>query len=358
MLRVGSWPGYGADHNAFIRIFLDALAAAGCAITSLDTVEDIGRQRDLDVILLHWAERVFWESPDRLTLLRKSWRLPGLLDRRAPGTRVVWLVHNLEPHDMRPLQRLVWGPYTRRLARRVDAILTLSPGTLAPVRATFAALVGKPAIFAWHPAYPDVASDGIVRAARRQTHGWIGSERVLGYCGQIRHYKGVDQLAEAFLAAGDPNLRLLIAGKPYRADALVAQLEAAAARDPRIRLDLRDLPDAAFRDAIGCCDVIVAPFRQYLHSGSLIYALSADRPVLTPATPFAESLRDALGPGWVRTYAGALTAEVLKAGALPPPAGRPPMEAFAPEVVGARIAAWMRGLCASPTTIAASRGRG
>jgi glycosyltransferase involved in cell wall biosynthesis len=298
--------------------------------------------------LLHWAERVFWESPDRRTLLRKAGRLPGLLDGRAPGTRVVWLVHNLEPHDMRPLQRLIWKPYTRRLARRVDAVLTLSPGTLTPVCAAYPALAGKPASFAWHPAYPDAALDAVARAVLRRSRGWTGAERVLGYCGQIRPYKGVDQLAEAFLAAPDPDLRLLIAGKPYRADALVARLEAAAARDPRIRLDLRDLPDAAFRDALGCCDVIVAPFRRYLHSGSLIHALSADRPVLTPATPFAESLRDALGSGWVRLYTGTLTADTLQAGAGTPPTGRPPMSAFAPEAVGAGVAAWLHGLCATP----------
>ena len=345
-LRIGSWPGYGASRNAFVRVFLDALAAAGCAITSLDTVEDIGRHRDLDIVLLHWAERAFWESPDRRTLLRKTWQLPSVLDGRSPRTRVVWLVHNLEPHDMRPLQRLLWGPYTRRLARRVDAVLTLSPGTLPLVLAAYPALADKPATFAWHPTYPDTAIDTDTRAALRRAFGWPGTERVLGYCGQIRPYKGIDQLVEAFVETSDPDLRLLIAGKPYRAGALVTRLEAAAARDPRIWLDLRDLPDAALRDALGCCDVIVAPFRRYLHSGSLIHALSADRPVLTPATPFAESLRDALGPGWVRLYAGMLTSEILLAGALPPPTGRPSMAAFTPEAVGAQVTTWLHDICA------------
>ena len=347
-LRIGSWPGYGAGNNTFVRVFLDALATAGCSITSLNTVEDIGRHQNLDIVLLHWAERVFWELPDRLTLLRKTWQLPTLLEGRAPGTHVVWLVHNLEPHDMRPLQRLIWKPYTRRLARRVDAVLTFSPGTLAPVRAAYPALAGKPATFAWHPAYPDAALDVDARAVLRRSCGWTGTERVFGYCGQIRPYKGIDQLTEAFLTTPNPDLRLLIAGKPHRADALVSRLKAAAARDPRIRLDLRDLPHGAFRDALGCCDVIVAPFRHYLHSGSLIHALSADRPVITPSTPFSESLRDTLGPEWVRLYTGALTANILQAGAGPPPTGRPPMSAFAPEAVGVGVAAWLHGLCAAP----------
>ena len=50
---------------------------------------------------------------------------------------------------------------------------------------------------------------------------------------------------------------------------------------------------------------MVAPFRRYLHSGSIVHALSAGRPVLTPATPFATSLAAELGrPDWLQTYAG------------------------------------------------------
>jgi beta-1,4-mannosyltransferase len=345
-LRVGSWPGYGADHNPFVRVLLDALAAAGCAITSLDTVEDIGRHRNLDVILLHWAERVFWESSERLMLLRKTWRLPTLLDRRAPGARVVWLVHNIEPHDMRPLQRLVWPFYTRRLVGQVDAVLTLSPGTLAPVLAAYPGLAGKPAAFVRHPAYPDAALGPDARAALRRARGWSEAERVLGCCGQIRDYKGLDQLAAAFLETDDPRLRLLIAGRPHRADALVTRLQAAAS-DPRVTLELGDLSDTAFREALACCDVVVAPFRRYLHSGSLVHALSADRPVLTPATPFSESLRDELGPDWVRLYTGTLTAGILGEAAAVRPAAPAPMAAFTPEAVGTELADWLRRLAGS-----------
>ena len=54
---------------------------------------------------------------------------------------------------------------------------------------------------------------------------------------------------------------------------------------------------------------MVAPFRHYLHSGSIVHALSAGRPVLTPATPFALSLAAELGrPDWLQTYAGPLDA--------------------------------------------------
>jgi beta-1,4-mannosyltransferase len=257
---------------------------------------------------------------------------------------VVWLVHNLEPHDMRPLQRLIWPFYTRRLVGQVDAVLTLSPGTLAPVLAAYPGLAGKPAAFVWHPAYPDAALGPDARAALRRARGWSEAERVLGCCGQIRDYKGVDQLAEAFLGTDDPSLRLLIAGRPHRADALVTRLRTAAARDPRVTLEFGDLSDTAFRDALACCDVVVAPFRRYLHSGSLVHALSADRPVLTPATPFSESLRDELGPDWVRTYAGPLTPGILGEAAAVHPATPAPMDAFAPEAIGAKLADWLRRL--------------
>ena len=345
LLRVGSWPGpAGAGQNQFIRLFLDGLASAGCTIVALDEVAAIGRRRDLDILILHWPERVFREAPGRIAALRKLRALPRLLDGRAPGTKVVWLAHNLEPHDARPLQRLLWAPFMRALTARVDAVLTLAPGTLAPVLAAFPALGPKPAHAAWHPAYPGAAVSEAERLALRRARGWDEKVRVLGYCGQVRRYKGVDTLLAAFRRTTDPALRLLVAGQPWRAGPLIGDLEAAAAADARIALDLRDLPEADFRAALGSADVVVAPFRRYLHSGSLIHALSAARPVLTPATPFAESLQTALGPDWVRTWRGPLTAARLAAGAAPRPAGAPPMAAFAAAAVGADVAVWLRTL--------------
>ena len=88
---------------------------------------------------------------------------------------------------------------------------------------------------------------------------------------------------------------------------------------------------------------MVAPFRRYLHSGSIVHALSAGRPVLTPATPFATSLAAELGrPDWLQTYAGPLTAGDARAARRPGTALD--LGPLAPAKAAARLRRFLEGL--------------
>lgn len=123
----------------------------------------------------------------------------------------------------------------------------------------------------------------------------------MGYCGQLREYKKIDLAIEAFLRHATSNTHLLIAGKPTDKD-LVARLEYASKQDPRIHLHANDLSLEDFEAALVACDTIIYPSRNYLHSGSLVHALSAGCHLLTPTTPFSQSLLELLGPSCVTTY--------------------------------------------------------
>jgi hypothetical protein len=75
----------------------------------------------------------------------------------------------------------------------------------------------------------------------------------------------------------------------------------------------------------------------------MVYALSAGRPVLTPATPFSESYRALLGADWLRLYQGALTPDLLAA-QLPASEAGPDLAALDGIAVGAKAAAFFRKL--------------
>lgn len=340
-LTIASWPGYGRSHNAFISIFLDGLAANGVTVKSCNRVEDI-LEVEADVLLLHWAEKVFWESSSRWQVLSKMARLIASVGRRRRAAKVVWLVHNTAPHDARTFPRMTWKPFISALGQRVDGFLTLSPGTIDTVRSTIPVMADKPTTHVWHPAYSNAMLTTEARIAARGTLGWGNNDRVLGYCGQIRPYKGVENLVRVFTATGDPDLRLYIAGRPSDSG-LAKRLEEVAASDPRVTLKLMDLSSEKFRTALGVCDVTVAPLKTYLHSGSIIHSLSAARPVLTPATPFANALYDVLDPGWMRLYDGHLTPKALEYYSKVQ-AGLPDLSQFAPKAVGQAAVAFFRSL--------------
>ncbi|WP_157046529.1 glycosyltransferase [Roseovarius sp. 217] len=309
-LRIGSWPGFGDHNNKFMELFLGGLRDADCEIISIETVNDIPTS-GLDVLILHWAEKLFWEARDRWDILARILTLINRLKQIRPKTKVVWLVHNLQPHEPRKFKNLIWPFYIRTLARNIDAALTLSPGTVPVVREHLGALKHKPVAWAWHPAYPRLCQGTHNAGAARSARGWETEHYVFGYCGQIRPYKGVDDLINVFLRSENPSWRLLIAGRASSSE-FEDILEDKAVADPRIRLEFGDMSEVEYEMAILCCDTIVAPFRKYLHSGSLVHAMSVGRQVLTPRTPFSNALAKQVGRDWVALYDGPLSVDALQ----------------------------------------------
>ena len=342
-LTLGSWPGTESDHNRFLQVLLGAIEAEGVRVVSFPESRSI-RLDGLDVLLVHWPDKVFWEASSSREAAGLMTRLLARLAARPRRVKLVWMVHDLAPHDGKWFKRLAWPPYAALLARLADGALTLSEGTRAAVLAAYPALAGKPLEHVWHPAYPGEALAPEARAAARAGLGWADAGRVYGYCGQLRPYKGVEDLLRAFAGLPDAGARLLVAGRPRDAG-FAAALGGLAGEDPRIRLVLEDLSPERFRACLGACDIVVAPFRRYLHSGSIVHALSAGRPVLTPATPFAESLAAALAaPDWVQTYRDPLTPATLAAARLP--ATPLDLAPLAPEAAARRLAGFLQALAA------------
>ena len=63
---------------------------------------------------------------------------------------------------------------------------------------------------------------------------------------------------------------------------------------------------------LGAADLVAIPYDDIMHSGSALLALSFDRPVLVPEAGAMEELQEDVGPDWVYTYNGPLTASTLE----------------------------------------------
>ena len=100
-------------------------------------------------------------------------------------------------------------------------------------------------------------------------------------------------------------------------------------------LRLGYIQETTLTDIIDAADRIVLPFTNYLHSGSLIRALSQGKVTITPEAPFARALRDELGEQWVQLYQGRLTAEHLIISG--EQQGAPDMSAFEPDRVAEEL---------------------
>lgn len=298
-LVVGCWPGRSFAWNSFARIFSDSLEAAGCHVID---VEDPRRlSTTIDVLHIHWPDQLFWGGTPNHRAAYRIWSTLRALRRlRRRGVRIVWMVHNLRPHELDGPRAMLWRWLSGGIARLADGFMTLSPATLPEVRSAFPGLRGKPAAQAWHPAYPRLA--GLRdRASCRAVLGVGPGEVLVAFLGLIRPYKGVDALIAAFRSKAPPQARLLIAGD-CETPSVVEEIRSLVAGDDRITLSFGRLSETAFAEHLVAADAVALPYRRYLHSGSIIHALSYARPVITPAAPFADALADLFGTQWVRTY--------------------------------------------------------
>jgi glycosyltransferase involved in cell wall biosynthesis len=110
------------------------------------------------------------------------------------------------------------------------------------------------------------------------THG----ERVFLFIGQVRGYKGVEELLSVFAALDAPDARLIIAGRPNKKQTRLT-VEAAVAGDPRISCALEVIPDDRMQVYLRGADAVVLPYRDVLTSGSAILAMTFGQPVIAPA---------------------------------------------------------------------------
>jgi beta-1,4-mannosyltransferase len=237
----------------------------------------------VDVVHLHWLEYIVRADGNRRQRLvgthaRTARYVVALGRLRAAGIRVVWTVHNQRPHE----RRYPWldEPLMRHTAARVDGFLFHS----RTAARQFATELGT-SLRAWIGPLPHYRgtypSDGRPRAVQRAAYGLDNASFVYLMFGQIRGYKRIPDAIRAFLATGDIDARLIVAGAPIN-DRAADEIHAAAGGDPRVLLLLRFVPDDEVSTLFELADATVLNYREVFSSAVLLLALSYGVPVVAP----------------------------------------------------------------------------
>lgn len=137
------------------------------------------------------------------------------------------------------------------------------------------------------------------------------------FFGKIRRYKNVEGLVRAFRSLQNTDATSLhVLGTPSSAG-LAESLLQIADHDPRITLAFRYVDDAELVKEVSESQLVVLPYPEMHNSGSVLAALSLNRPVLVPDNDFNRALSDEVGPGWVICYRGDLDTADLELGTAP-----------------------------------------
>ncbi|MCH1882704.1 glycosyl transferase [Agrococcus sp. ARC_14] len=248
---------------------------------------------DYDVFHWHWPEgklhgSTWWRTAGKTALTAALWLRLRLSHRIA----VVRTVHNVELPDDGRLRRALLA----RIERDADLLIALNSETQ---------LDGRPHARIPHGHYRDWYA-GQPRAQR--VRGRISA------FGGVRRYKNVGVLVDAYADASShrADLSLEIGGRPSTPE-LAETLQQRAESLPNVDMRLRFLPDDELVRLATQSELVVLAYRFMHNSGSVLAALSLDRPVLVPRNPVNEALALEVGDAWVHMYDGELRGDQLLA---------------------------------------------
>ncbi len=282
---VAFFPGLQAyEGNPYWSLLASSLARAGVAVepsgpNSVALRWLLRNRRRVGVVHLHYLEPnyVFERDNARLRWVVRFAR--NLLAARLLGYRVVWTVHNLHSHErLKP-------HYVDQLAHIVAAHTAnalIVHCKFAKTAVAKSLLRSRGVVVAPHPNYLGAYPNTISKTEARSSLGLPLENRVFLFFGNLRQYKGIDELMNAFAGLPGANLTLIVAGKPAN-DKIASLLWAQASGDPRIRMVTEFVPRDEAQAYFAAADFVVLPFREVLSSGSAMLALSFGRPVIAPA---------------------------------------------------------------------------
>ena len=198
---------------------------------------------------------------------------------RIRGVKLVWTMHNLENHEShnRWIEKLV----ARYFAPQIAGIIVHGKSAKEIVQARWDRRKGNPIHIIPHGHYIGSYKNEISSEAARLHFGFSSSNLVFLFLGQIRPYKGVVELVNAFRLRAEQNAWLIIAGKPINQE-IHNEIALLAEGDSKIRFVPGHVADDDIQLYMNACDVVVLPYRRVLTSGAAVLAMSFGKPCIAP----------------------------------------------------------------------------
>jgi glycosyltransferase involved in cell wall biosynthesis len=137
----------------------------------------------------------------------------------------------------------------------------------------------------------EIMLESILILLVKKKFGFTSEQTVFLFLGQIRKYKGIDDLIIAFNRVQQkfPHTHLIIAGKPM--DQInIEELDIEPGAKSKITLVERYIPDHELQLFFNATDITVLPYKNILTSGSLLNAMSFSCPVIAPRVGMTEEI--------------------------------------------------------------------
>lgn len=194
------------------------------------------------------------------------------LVKRGRDTKVLFICHNILPHEQRPGDVLL----TRYAFRQADYFIVQSGPVERELNELFPGAKYRKVP---HPVYEHFGPP-LLKDQARQRLG-ISAARVLLYFGYVRRYKGLMVLIDAMHAMGvQGDMQLLAVGEFYEDESKYRRRVQELRLDSCIRFVAEYVPNDQVRLYFSAADVVVLPYLSATQSGIAQIAYHFDKPVI------------------------------------------------------------------------------
>lgn len=254
-------------------------------------------------ILLHWPDEFFGANSVK-GYIKAALKLAVLLvSKSLRRTKIIWVCHNVKPHDKCAKDTLV----QRLFLKSIDGLVFLSDFSRGVVLEAYPVLADTPFVATVHGRYNEAMGTPV------PCKNPAGAQKRLLAFGQVRRYKNFDKLAKIVSLMNADDVILRISGRA-RDHLLVEDIERSAAGSPSVMLDIREsnLPYEEIERAIDDADGVVLPYTAILNSGSALLSLSRNTRVLAPRIGSLPELQSDVGEDWLTLYDGAISRDAIE----------------------------------------------
>jgi glycosyltransferase involved in cell wall biosynthesis len=254
----------------------------------LPVIDAVSKEGKVDVLHLHWAHRWFGVPPQKadIPLIREkiffqSLRLiTELFWLKLKGIKIIWTVHNVLGHSsLNANQELL---FRRVLSRLCDHLVVHCPVARSKIIDAYRLSTDINIAVIPHGHYIDCYENEITEDEARRSLSVSSNETAFLFLGQIRPYKGIFELIDAFKRLETSRAILIIAGGGCGNNRIEQKVQDLCKMEGQIHLVLQFVPDKQVQLYMNAADVVVLPFKKVLTSGSLMLALSFGRPIIAP----------------------------------------------------------------------------
>ena len=231
-----------------------------------------------DILHIHWTYP-FLVAKSRLGTVAKSIKFMCELSLlRLFGIKIIWTVHNIVDHEGRFKSTELF--FNKLLIRLCNKLIVHCPSAKVEITEIYgkddSSIVVIP-----HGNYIGLYDNTITSADARDILHLNAEDKVFLYFGQIRPYKGIPELIDAFKRLNSKQCKLLIVGKPLN-DEIAADIQNSCIDNGNIRNILKFVPDDDIQIYMNVADVVVLPFKDILTSGSAILSMSFGKSIIVP----------------------------------------------------------------------------